>query len=135
MSRFPSAKTASGITRAPRRGFNIPSTAASLGFPLKAAEELGLGRPPGSDHLDRNDTGGSEVSGEIDVAHTAGAELAVNAVFGVEDLANHGKFRIPGAALRVDADVGAIKFPKSRRRAAWRHSRLRFSASAHSGGS
>ena len=74
----------------------VAKTAAGLGFPLKAAEELGLGGPPRRDDLDGNDTGGSEVGGEVDVAHTAGTELAVNAVFGVEDLANHGMFRIPG---------------------------------------
>jgi hypothetical protein len=77
----------------------VAKTTAGLGFPLEAAEELGIGGPPGRDDLDCNDTGGSEVGRKVDGAHTAGAELAVNAVFGVQDLANHGMFRISGAAL------------------------------------
>src|SRR5450432_11179 len=74
----------------------VAKTAAGLGFPLEAAEELGIGGPPGRDDLDGNDTGGSEVRGEVDIAHTSRAKLAVNAVFAVQDLANHGMFRISG---------------------------------------
>ena len=81
----------------------VAKTTAGLSFPLESAEELGIGGPSGRDDLDGNDTGGSEVGGEVDVAHTAGAELAVNAVFGVEDLANHGMFRISGQRS-IDAE-------------------------------
>ena len=80
----------------------VAQTAAGLGFPLKAAEELGLGGPPGRDDLDGNDTGGPEVGGEVDVAHAAGAKLTVNAIFGIQNLANHLLFRISRAAVGLD---------------------------------
>src|SRR5271165_6624053 len=57
---------------------------------LEAGEKLRLRRPFRSDHFERDDASGSEVRGQIDVPHSARAELLVDAVFAVEDFAGHG---------------------------------------------
>ena len=67
----------------------MAQAAAGLRFALKASEELRFGGPFGGDHFDGDDARRAEMGGEVDVAHAAGAELFVDAVFAVEDIADH----------------------------------------------
>src|SRR5215472_2711819 len=69
---------------------HMAQTATSLRFPLEARQETRVRRPLGSDHFYGHDACGSEVRGEVNVSHTTRAQLAVDAVFAVEDFLDHG---------------------------------------------
>ena len=73
--------------------------AARLRFPLEPCQEMRVRRPLGSDHLDRHDPRGSEVRGQVDVSHTARAQLAVEAVFAVKDFVDHGRSGVSAAMI------------------------------------
>src|ERR1035438_10489076 len=68
----------------------MAQAAACLCFALETGEKLRFRRPPRSDHFDRDDTRRSEMRCQVDITHSARAELPVDAVFGVEDFADHG---------------------------------------------
>ena len=67
----------------------MAQAAARLCFALETGEKLRFRRPPRSDHFDRDDASRSEMRCQVDIAHSARAELLVDAVFGVEDFADH----------------------------------------------
>ena len=69
--------------------FGMAQAAAGLRFALEARQKLRFRRPPRSDHLHRHDARRPQVRGQVDVAHAARAELLVDAVFAVEDFADH----------------------------------------------
>jgi hypothetical protein len=67
----------------------MPQTAARLRFPLKSRQELWGSRPLRRDYLHRHHPRGSEVRGEINISHSASAQLAVDTVLAVEDFTDH----------------------------------------------
>ena len=69
---------------------HVTQTSAGLRFALKACQEMGVSGPLRGDHLDRDHAGGPEVGGEIDISHTARTQLTVDAIFAIDDFADHG---------------------------------------------
>ena len=67
----------------------MAQAAARLCFALETGEKLRFRRPSRSDHLHRHDASRPEMRGQVDITHAARAELLVDAVFGVEDFADH----------------------------------------------
>src|SRR5579862_6566156 len=64
-----------GVTEAP----------AGLSFALEPGQKVRFGGPSWGDYFDGDSASGSQMSRQIDVSHTARAELLVNPVFGVEN--------------------------------------------------
>src|SRR5512146_1413789 len=63
----------------------VAEAAACLRLTLKTGEKVRIGGPPRRDHFHRDDASGSQVRGQVDIAHSACAELLVNAVLAVEN--------------------------------------------------
>ena len=67
----------------------MAQAAACLCFALETGKKLRFRGPPRCDHFDRDHASRSEVRCQIDITHPARAELLVDAIFGVEDFADH----------------------------------------------
>ncbi len=73
----------------------MAQAAAGLRFPLETGYEMGVRPPFRSDYLHGHDAGGSEMGGQVNVSHAARAQLAVDAVFAVEDFTDHERSGMP----------------------------------------
>jgi hypothetical protein len=67
----------------------MAQAAACLCFALEPDKKLRFRCPPWSDHFDGDNASRSEMRCQVNITHSARAELLVDAVLGVEEFADH----------------------------------------------